>query len=163
MAEVILQTIVDAKRPTLRIQALSERIGPAGMGVFFATHAVPLLQERAKARFANEGDDASGHWKPLAESTIKRREAKGQVPLKVNDRTGKMKEWVTNSPGRIFTTKGVTKLEWPGTAQNRTTSKKLKVAQMGLMSPFTHPRPVVAVDQADLLTILVTLEEWIDA
>ena len=161
MAEIILESIVDIKRPTLRIKAYQERIDGAALAGFMQGFAAPLLQDRARARFANEGDDASGKWKPLAESTIARKEKAGYVPIKINERTGKMREWVENAVGRITAVKYAAVIEWPGTPANRTTGKKLKVAQVGLKDPFTWARPVVAIDGDDLLTILVAMENWI--
>lgn len=161
MAEVILETKVDNKRPTLHFRALQKRVEGAGLAAFMQGFAAPLLQDRARARFAEEGDDASGKWKPLVDATIARREKKGQVPIKINDRTGLMRKWVENAPGKIVAVKASAALEWPGTPDNRTTGKKLKVAQTGLSDPYTPPRPVVAIDGGDMLTILVALESWV--
>lgn len=161
MAEIVLETIVDVSRPTLRLKAYQDRVSGAGLAAFMQGFAAPLLQDRAHDRFEEEGDDASGKWKPLQESTIARRESKGYVPIRINERTGAMRAWVESANGRIVATKYAAVLEWPGTPSNRTIGKKLKVAQQGLPDPYTPPRPVVAVDSADLLTILVAMETWI--
>lgn len=158
---VSLDITVDNRRPTLRLQAISDRIGTAGLAAFLQGFAAPLLQERAAARFADEGDSASGPWKPLSDATISRREKAGYVPIKINERTGQMRAWVEGAPGRVFSSKGFAVLEWPGTPSNRTTGKKLKVAQMGLAEPYTPPRPVIAIDPEDQLAILAAAEQWV--
>ncbi|AMS02313.1 hypothetical protein SEA_GOURDTHYMES_20 [Gordonia phage GourdThymes] len=163
MAEIVLETIVDVSRPTLRIKAYQDRVEGASLAAFMQGFAAPLLQDRAHDRFEGEGDSASGKWKPLQPSTIARREKAGQVPIKINDRTGTMRAWVENAQGRITAVKYAAVLEWPGTPSNRTVGKKLKVAQMGLPTPYTPPRPVVAIEGEDLLTILVAMENWIGA
>nr|DAK84359.1 MAG TPA: virion morphogenesis protein [Caudoviricetes sp.] len=163
MADVVLETILDVRRPTLRIKAFQDKVDGASLAGFLQGFAAPLLQDRAHTRFEEEGDDASGKWKPLAESTIARRESKGYVPIKINDRTGLMRQWVESAPGRISAVKYAAVLDWPGTPDNRTIGKKLKVAQQGLSDPYTPARPVVAVDSDDLLTILVAMENWIGA
>lgn len=160
MAVITLETIVDVKRPTLRLKAYQDRVSGAGLAAFMQGFAAPFLQDRATDRFNSEGADVGG-WKPLVESTITRREAKGFVPIKINDRTGTMRAWVESANGRIVATKYAAVIEWPGTPENRTTGKKLKVAQQGLSDPYTPARPVVAIDTADLFTILVALENWI--
>lgn len=161
MAAIILKTTVDHRRPTLRLEALQDRISGAGLAAFMKGYAAPRLQDAARDRFNEEGDAASGKWRPLAQATIARREKAGQVPIKINDRTGTMRAWVESAPGRIVATKDSAVFEWPGTPANRTTGKKMKVAQTGLSDPYTPPRPVVAVSSEDLLEILVGMENWI--
>lgn len=162
MAQVIhLETVVDHKRPTLRIKAYQDKVDGAGLAAFMKGFAAPLLQERASARFDVEGDAASGKWRPLAESTIQRRTRKGQVPIKINQRTGQMRRWVESAQGRITAVKYAAVLEWPGSPKGSTLKRKLKTAQHGKTDPWTWSRPVVAVDSGDLLTIMVALEEWI--
>lgn len=162
MAPVVqLNVITDIKRPVLRLQALQQKVSGAGLAAFMHGFAAPLLQDRARRRFAEEGDTASGYWQPLAESTIARREKEGYVPIKINDRTGRMREFVENAPGRIVATKSSAIIEWPGSSGNATTQKKLKAAQFGLTDPYTPRRVVVVVDHADLLTIMTAMEAWI--
>ncbi|ANA85791.1 hypothetical protein PBI_WOES_17 [Gordonia phage Woes] len=163
MADVILETIVDVRRPTLRIKAFQDKVEGASLAGFMQGFAAPLLQDRASDRFDQDGDSASGKWKPLQESTIQRREKAGYVPIKINERTGAMRAWVESAQGRITAVKYAAVLEWPGTPSNRTIGRKLKVAQMGLPEPYTPKRPVVAVEGEDLLTILVAMENWIGA
>lgn len=161
MAAISFIVDVDNQRPTLRLKALQDRVEGAGLAAFMQGFAAPILQDRAYERFETEGDPATGYWRPLAASTIARREKAGYVPIKINDRTGAMREWVENSPGMIKGTKAAVIFEWPGTSPNRTTAKKLKVAQQGLMSPYTPPRPVVGVDEEDLFLIMSAMEAWV--
>lgn len=164
MAPVIhLETVVDHKRPTLRIKAFQDKIDGAGLAAFMQGFAAPLLQERASDRFMTEGDAASGKWRPLAESTIQRRTKKGYVPIRINQRTGQMRRWVESAQGRITAVKYAAVLEWPGSPKGSTMKRKLKTAQQGKTDPWTWARPVVAVDSGDLLTIMVAMEEWIGA
>lgn len=161
MAEIVLETIVDVRRPTLKLRAIQDRVEGAGLAAFMQGFAAPILQDRASARFDGDGDEASGQWAPLRDSTIARRESKGQVPIKINERTGQMRAWVESANGRIVATVASAALEWPGTPSNRTIGRKLKVAQQGLSDPYTPARPVVAIDSGDLLTILTAMEAWI--
>lgn len=161
MALIDFYVTVDDSRPTLRLKAIQDRIGGPGLASFMQGFAAPILQDRAYERFDLEGDDASGYWKPLAASTIARREKAGYVPIRINDRTGAMRAWVERSEGSIKGTKAAVIYEWPGTPSNRTIGKKLKVAQQGLAQPWTPARPVVAVDEEDLLLILSAMESWI--
>jgi hypothetical protein len=161
MALIDFYVAIDDSRPTLRLKAIQDRVGGAGLASFMQGFAAPLLQERAHDRFESEGDDASGYWRPLAASTIARREKAGYVPIRINDRTGAMRAWVERAQGSIKGTKAAVIYEWPGTPTNRTTGRKLKVAQMGLANPWTWPRPVVAVDEDDLLLIISAMESWV--
>jgi len=161
MALVDFYVTVDDSRPTLRLKAIQDRVGGAGLASFMQGFAAPILQDRAYERFELEGDDASGRWKPLAASTIARRDKAGYVPIRINDRTGAMRAWVESAPGKIKGTKAAVLYEWPGSPDNRTIGRKLKVAQQGLADPYTVPRPVVAVDEDDLLAILAAMESWV--
>ncbi|AKJ71809.1 hypothetical protein TIN4_12 [Tsukamurella phage TIN4] len=161
MADLVLETVMDTTRPQLRLKAIQNKVEGAGLAAFMQGFASQILQDRAAERFNNGGDDASGAWQPLRDSTIARREKQGYVPIKINDRTGALRAWVESANGRIVATKSAAVLEWPGTPSNKTIGKKLKVAQQGTNSPYTPARPVVAINSGDLLTILAAMEAWI--
>lgn len=161
MAGIILvYADINNKRPVVQLKGIVEKTSAAGLASFLQGFAGPILRERAEERFRSEGDEASGRWKPLAASTINRRESKGYVPIKINDRQGKMREFVENAQGRVVPSRFGALYEWPGTPQNRTTGKKLKVAQQGLSAPYTVPRPVVAISAEDALMISAAAEAW---
>lgn len=158
---VRLETVMDISRPQLRLKAFQDKVDGAGLAAFMQGFAAPYLQDRVHERFEQQGDRASGKWMPLAQSTIARREKKGYVPIKINERTGVMRRWIEQAPGSIKAVKYAAILEWPGKPFISTTARKLKTAQFGKKEPWTWARPIVAFDSADLLTILVAMEQWI--
>lgn len=150
------------------LENLSRLLGPAGLATFMQVAVGPWLQKRAKERFSNEGDDASGAWAPLAPATVAIRESQqypGEHPI--NRRTGELENWVTGGGGwaAIPHALGAT-LHYPARVPSGELGNKVKVAQTGGMAPrarnTTPPRPVLAVDTTDLLAVMTALAVEVD-
>ncbi len=163
MAQVSVNITVDNSRPTLKLEAIQKRIGTSGMVAFMQGFAAPILQASARARFEEQGDEATGPWRPLLPATVARRTKAGQTPIRINDRTGQMRAWVENAQGRTFARKGSAVFEWPGTPSNRLVGQKLKTAQLGKGDPRTVPRPVIAISAEDRLALQAAIRAWVGA
>ena len=133
----------------------------AGLSIFVSTRVRQWLQERAEARFAAEGDEASGKWAPLTETTNKIRQSLGYPPGgPINVRTGELKRHVVEGKGDVgIDGFGVT-YHWPGGNVTPGIERKMSGAQVG--RPGRQPaRPVAAVDITDAAGVLVLLSDFI--
>jgi hypothetical protein len=129
----------------------------AGMiGGYLKAVVEPYLQERASARFAGEGDDVVGKWSPLKPATVAIRQHKGfpgEHPINV--RTGELEQYVTGDPGFVAPDPFGATLTWPGDPQGAELEHKVQVAQVG--EDRTIPRPVIGVNERDLMFVLASL------
>ena len=132
----------------------------AGLSIFVSTRLRQWLQERAEARFVAEGDDASGKWKPLSDTTNKIRESLGYPAAHpINVRTGELKRYVESGKGDVgIDGFGVT-YRWPGGPVTPGIEKKMVGAQMG--TGRQTARPVAAVNITDAAGVLVLLSDFI--
>jgi len=162
VARLNLDVKIFSKQPIVRLKWMEGRISPESLAAFNAGPVVEYLQERAKERFAQEGDAASRRWTPLHPATVKIRTREGYVPIRINDRTGQMKAWVTGARGEVLASEQATTLRWPGRAPGNINTK-LRTAQYGNPKPKTPPRPVVALDEVDVFTVRFMLEQWVGA
>lgn len=146
---------------TSRVLArLSELLSPGPLGVFMDEQIGALLQTRARDRFKNEGDDASGKWAPLADATEQIRLAQGYgAAHPINVRTGDLESFIEDSPNRIIMDgQGVT-LNFPGTDPTTRVGEKLKGAQQG--EGRAPARPVLAINERDAAMAVGALESYI--
>lgn len=138
--------------------------GPMLARGFLDNRVQPYFQEQIALRFAYEGDRASGDWPPLSEWTIRLKNELG-YPEDTNIRTRDLFEFVTEH----YVLRGGgdwASLDVPGEPSNPLTEKKLATAQEGSTGNImgrgdTPPRPVIAVEEADMAGILVLLMEHI--
>ena len=158
--DVELQQAIDS----IRLRLSSERLP-----TFLATDVAEYLRLRVNRRFAGEGDDVSGLWIELRDSTARIRESKG-FPGRhpINRRTGKLLNYVKT----YSVNKGATPtLTMPGPGGTKELRDKLKVAQVGGFSRSltsrnvgpnrpTPPRPVVGLNNVDAAHIIFRLETW---
>lgn len=132
-------------------------LSPPGLGAFLGTSIGPYLTRRAKERFSSEGDDASGPWAPLKPYTVQVRE-EGNWPVSgehpINRRTGELENWVVGSGWDAYPTAAGATLRFPGTKPSGELRDKVQTAQHGRTNPSTVPRPVLAVNETDLLFTL---------
>lgn len=161
MAQVSMDIRVSEREVDAAIRALEISTSPPALALFMNTRVRDWLQGRARERFALEGDDASGEWADLAESTYRIREHEGYVPIRINDRTSALKNWVTSAPGVTTATPSVTWMEFPGPAPTPELEKKREVAQRGKVEPYTHERPILATNEADLAAVLALLGSFV--
>lgn len=140
------------------------------MMTFMNTKVDDYLGNRAADRFAVEGDDASGNWAPLTETTRRIKEALGAPADEINIRTGDLAAWVIETSDVESNGLGVT-LTKPSQEifSDPVATTKLQHAQQGTNSnplfpgAVTPARPVVALAERDMATIVQMLQAWIMA
>lgn len=151
------------------LNAVMRAVSPVGLEPF-AEDVADYLSERVVERFAYEGDAASGNWPALSEATQGIRAKMGYGPDgPINIRTETLFEWAAYSAD-IESIPGGVMVEIPDTKRmDATTLQKLKVAQMGtndnamIPGAVTPPRPVVALDERDMVDIMAKLQIYIMA
>lgn len=136
---------------------------------FLTTEVQPYLQQRAKSRFANEGDDVVGRWVPLRDATQSIREAGRNQGLwtvgddhPINVRTHEMENYVTSGQGNVFPVGiGGATMQYPRPSGKKSIRDKMRTAQKGGMAPNsghqTVPRPVIGLNEQDLMFVLTAL------
>lgn len=158
----IVVTGIDAATVHAGLSRLERALTGSGLANFFATAVTPYLQERARERFASEGDDAVGAWAPLRLFTQNIRASQGYGPAHpINRRTGELENYITNSPPAITTGPDGGVLRYPGRTAGGELGRKVSTAQIGLpggrIMADTVPRPVLGVSSTDLEAVLYGL------
>lgn len=155
-------TVHDADVETM-LKRLELVLSPAGLTGFMASTIGPYLQQRAKARFQNEGDDVVGHWAPLKETTHSFRLSQGFVPdHPINHRTGRLENYITGTQyGATPTSTGGAEITFPKNPPRGETAAKLKTAQFGKAFPQTPPRPVLGINERDMAFAVTALHAYI--
>jgi hypothetical protein len=59
----------DTKGVDVLLDRLMVTLSPEGLAAFLGSTVEPYFRKRAAIRFRDEGDDVSGKWAPLLEST----------------------------------------------------------------------------------------------
>jgi phage gpG-like protein len=149
---------VDATEVLVMLERADRAISNANIARALTGTVAEYMQERARERFAVEGDDASGKWAPLSWATIKMRQEAGYGSGPINRRTGEMYDWLTSANGELFSSGDNVLLMWPDTEfPGGELGKKLEHAQAGAEDPPTVPRPVIAANEEDLLGVMTRL------
>ena len=141
------------------LQHLDSTLNPFIMAPWMEQTLTPWFQERGRMRFQEEGDDASGKWLPLKPATHKFRiQAQVGAAHPINRRTGELENYITNgAPGFAHpNTLGVT-FTFPGKPPIGELKDKVETAQRGRDYPGTDPRPVLAINERDLLAVMTDL------
>jgi hypothetical protein len=152
---------VDTRDTERLLDALERALSGPSLHDWLMTRVDPMIRARAKARFMNEGDDVSGPWEALSPATVRIRQEKGfpgEHPI--NKRTGELERYITGR-GTVTTTGDVADLFAPGGNPQGELVKKIETAQAGRQTPYTNPRKVLGINEADLLTTLVSLNGWL--
>lgn len=161
-----VQFIADDKGVAQLLRRLDTGFSSVAMAAFLGTTVGPWLQQRAKDRFQNEGDDVSGKWKGLETSTqeIRRNGPWNVGPAHpINVRTHEMENYVTGSAGDAIPLGPIAQLTFPDTRRGggAELGKKMKTAQKGAkqrgMKP-TPARPVIGLGVQDLTFTLAALQ-----
>lgn len=154
-----LDITVEAESVMAVLRSLDSALSPEGMAAFLGAEVGPYLAMRAKRRFEDEGDEASGKWAPLLPATVAIRAANPDWPVggehPINKRTGEMEAWVTGGSFMAMPHALGATLRYPGRAPSGELARKVETAQKGRGRAV--PRPVLAVDQADLLFVVTRL------
>lgn len=153
---------VDSKEVTAMLQRGEMAIGGYSLGMFMKIRVEPYLQGRARDRFRKEGDDVTGRWAPLQESTQNIRESQGfgrEHPI--NRRTGELEDYITNTAGQVVTTSSSATLTLPGSAPTGELADKVATAQQGRNNPNTTKREVLGMNVVDLEAVLVQMGDYL--
>lgn len=141
------------------LKHLDSAFSVEGLAAFLKVSVEPWLRERAKGRFDSEGDDASGKWAPLQQTTIDFRERDGfNGPGPINRRTGELEAYITGADMGIVSVPGLATLTYPKEPpKGKALSQKVSTAQKGRSQPNTVARPILALSERDLGAILTQL------
>jgi hypothetical protein len=153
---------IQADSADIVLDRLEEIFTPDTLATFLGAEVGPYLKKRAEARFAQEGDSASGKWVPLKDATVQIRLSQnigGEHPI--NRRTGELENWVVGSGWNAYPTGLGATLQYPGKAPTGELLEKVTTAQKGKTYPSTVPRPVLAVDDTDALQVTAILGAFI--
>jgi hypothetical protein len=140
------------------VDKLMTILSPEMMSAWLGGEVGPYLSERAKSRFVREGDDVSEKWAPLKESTVQIRiglNLGGEHPI--NRRTGELEAWVVGSGWNAYPTGIGATLRYPKKKPSGTLLDKVTTAQKGSPYPATVPRPVLGINENDMLYITALL------
>jgi hypothetical protein len=150
---------VDSSEVTALLSRLNTALDPVAMGAWLGVKIGPYIRQRAAARFAGEGDDVVGAWAPLEESTWAFREKQHFPPRHpINKRTGELEDYILNGGEDIRVSTLTATLIMPGDPPgNKEFLDKVKTAQMGRDYPKTVKRPVMGMNENDLLFVLEAL------
>lgn len=155
----------DDRQVARMLARLNTTLDPVSLGFWLDTKVDPWVRRRASERFAKEGDDVSGAWAPLKPATARFRQNHPQGPFPpfhpINKRTGELERYITQSDNEVRITTGSAHLIMPGTPPRGELKKKVTTAQAGKPYPKTVARPVMGLNERDLLAVLTDLSLFI--
>lgn len=161
-ASTRLEIEVDSESVEQLLQGTAHALDTVGMYTFLSGVVGPWLKSRAEDRFAAEGDDVTGHWKPLAAYTQRVRAAAGYgAEHPINKRTGELERYITDGGWDVFATPVLSTLVFPGNAPTTRQAEKVAVAQLGSSFPSTPARPVLGMNETDLVFVIAALGVYI--
>ena len=160
----LVTTDWDAYRSEAMLNSVMRAVGPTSLLSWLSGPADGYMTDEIVDRFAYEGDDKSGDWLPLTESTRRIREDLGFPGSNpINERTGGLLDFVMHSRDYISGSNWAG-MEIPGDPGQVDLERKLLHAQRGATEnprfpgAITPPRPVLAVDESDMESLLKILE-----
>ncbi len=166
MAGIGLEIRVDPGGAAGALRGVEAAISDASLEVFLGERANRHLQERAQARFTNEGDDVSGKWQQLTPATVSIRESQGFGGAHpINKRTGALENYIVNSAGRLRQDGAGVSLVTPGDTPDGELSLKLAMAQGGGISKSgssVPARPVLGMNAEDDVILVEMLKVHIE-
>lgn len=155
------ELVGDEQSVQLMLERLDTALSPIGMALWMGAVVGPWLRERAQGRFAEEGDDVTGKWKPLAPATQQIRSA-GEWPVgpahPINKRTSELENYITGSDATVVSHTMGSSLTYPGKqTRKKSVVEKVRTAQKGKTNPRTPARPVLGMNERDLTFVLSSL------
>jgi hypothetical protein len=146
------------------LHALDTALNPVAVAEFLGVVVDPYLRQRAKARFDQEGDDVTGKWAPLHDSTQNIRAQMGYgAAHPINKREGDLEAYVTQSPNRLEIAPWGASVTLPGSPPQGDMKDKMIGAQMGgLGQTSAPPRPVLGMNERDLAFVLLAMAEHVE-
>lgn len=161
----LVEIVVDSHDLERTLAVLQSRLSSPGLSMFLQGAVAPWLKQRAEERFAGEGDDVSGPWLPLAESTqdIRSRGDWGVgASHPINVRTGDLERWITEGGSTILPWAHGAMMIYPeSSSPDPVLATKIKTAQAGKSRPKTPPRPVLGVNERDLAYVMGSLAAFV--
>ena len=149
---------VEKKSVDFLLFKLDTALNPVAIAGFLGAEIDPYIRDRARDRFKSEGDDVSGKWAPLQQSTQNIREQMGYGAAgPINRRTGALEEYITGAPNRLTIHGLGATLQMPGPQPTGELKSKVQTAQQGRNQPRTVPRPVIGLNERDLTFVLTAL------
>ncbi len=144
------------------LSAVERAISSASLAFWMETAAKTHIQERARARFASEGDNVSGPWQALAPATIADRIAQQYPPGPILHRTGALEDYIVNNPGVMLVDPEAVVFETPAPSSDPELAAKYLTHQAGSPSRRIPARPMVGLGVEDAATLLYSLTEGIE-
>lgn len=164
VGSINIQITGDASGVQAMLNRLEQKLLPPNIGAFLNVTVDPYLQQRASQRFAGEGDDVVGNWSPLSPATEGIRSAQGYgAAHPINRRTGDLENYIARSGGDVDVNPAGATLTFPGAPAQGELADKVQTAQVGRAFPATVPRPVLGLNQNDLLAVLTATALYIQA
>jgi len=178
---VDMTIMVDEHEVQAALQALWWAVSGSSLRRFHIVATSPMLRERARERFQNEGDSAVGSWQELTESRQDIREHAGfPRDHPINHATGELENFILNSPDDITWGAGWAAFYLPRNTRSPRLVGKMVTAQQGRpaghhmpvgwgpgngvkypKSVATPARPVVGLDMTDMAHLIGALEIFI--
>lgn len=157
---------IDAEDAVEALFRFVNALGTPNLARFLEEDVTEFYHDDIESRFNEEGDMKSGFWKELTDTTVRIRRSQGYPGREpINIRSGALFDFLMEDYDVIIGADFV-ELDVPGRARNPLTQKKLETAQQGSdnnpagFGP-TPPRPVLALGERDLMTILRLLEVYV--
>lgn len=157
-----LVTVVNDRDVAKALDNLIGLLSPAGATAFLGSNIGPYLARRAKERFEGEGDDVTGPWAPLKDATVTIRESQGFGAGPINRRTGELENWVVQGGWNAYPTGLGASMRYPKREPSGELRTKLETAQKGKKYPSTVKRPVLGVNENDLLFFQAALQASVE-
>lgn len=152
----------DASSATGVFSSLEDKLDPSGLVSFLETEVDPYIRGRIAGRFSTEGDDVSGRWHPLTRATQYYRARQGYPPAHpINVRTRQMRDFLVHTRSQVRSSGLEVILLHPPPVADSELNRKIATAQGGKSSPGTPPRPVIGVNENDLLFITSSLAAYL--
>lgn len=152
---------IEMRGDATQVDAMLARISSVLSGPLFYAYMAHLgeyVQGRTRDRFSSEGDDVTGKWHPLSSATQHWRVTQGfPADHPINRRTGQLEAYLTQGTYSVTPNALGATMTYPGTPAKGWTKEKLKTAQQGKQSPATPARPVLGLNERDLLYVMTTL------
>lgn len=147
------------------LNSIDSALSPVGLATFLYGAVGPWVKQRAADRFTSEGDDVSGKWAPLAQTTVEIRETYGfEGARPINKRTGELEAYITQGEVGVTTAPGMGVLKYPkNPPSTKSLRQKVKTAQQGRTSPSTVARPILGLGERDLAQVVTMLAFHVQA
>lgn len=146
-----VRVLTDDREVDALMAHLSRVLDPGGIAVWLKTVMGPWIRKRASDRFRGEGDDVVGKWLPLQDSTKLIRTQMGYGEGPINVRTGELHDYITKSMDDIQISPLGATMTYPGTLPSGELQMKVITAQAGKPHPPTFKRPVLGMNERDLI------------